>query len=96
MSNHPRRNWRARLAVDAEALGPDLVRAYVALHPTVGAALAALASATGQGYAHNRLAEWRVGSRPVPAPVQRVMRAAVLERLLGDAAHAIVATLEPP
>lgn len=89
-------NWRTRLAADAKALGPDLVRAYVALHPTVGAALAALTEATGQRYAHNRLAEWRVGSRPVPAPVQRVMRAAVLARLLGETGGMIAATLEPP
>lgn len=92
MSNHPRRSWRARLAADAEALGPDLVRSYIALYPSPTAAVQALPG----NHSLARLGEWRRGDRPVPEPVQRAMRAAVLGRLLGETGENVARVLEGP
>lgn len=77
---------------DAEALGPDLVRAYITLYPTPTVAAKALPG----NHSLARLGEWRRGDRPVPEPVQRVMRAMVLGRLLGETGEAVAKVMEAP
>lgn len=47
-------------------------------HGSVRVALTALSAAVGQIYDYHSLYSWRRGLRPIPEPVQRVMRAAIL------------------
>jgi len=96
---HPRRSWRSALAADATALGPDLVAAWCTLtrrNGSLTAGLATLNAALGTRHALARLGKWRRGDEPVPGPVQRVMRAAVLDALLDTAAEPVAAIMEPP
>lgn len=101
MTNHPNRSWRSRLREQATALGPDLVRAWIAVserHATITEALVLLNMSTRGTYTTSRLGEWRDGKRAIPEPVQRHMRMIVAGQLLGDlpTAAALVGVLEPP
>ena len=98
MTAHPNRSWRRRLALEAEALGPDAVAAWHELHhSTSHVALAErIRAETGCYVDSNRLSAWLAGRRAVPEPVLALMRREILSALLGDAGEAVARVLSAP
>lgn len=102
MTNHPNRSWRRKLQHEAEALGPDMVSAWITLQTLDGWSVAEvgrrLASDFDRAYDANRLLKWRRGDEAVPGPVAARMRLDLLAALLkdNDTARALARLMEGP